>query len=188
MVASERLHLPPELFAQTLQQLLVPVATDLARLAVKKSKSHRGSEKSVRLAVSMLAKTVLQYIEVVQGDKDFYALWQAVLQALQTTGDCHEYYLPLSKEEIEHDMLHYSMLLQQAASGKRARRTGPSPGFGAATSEDLSPSSQRGEEDNEGGHPPEQQWAEHKAVQQVVAAPSLGMQQQLPPAQPQRLS
>jgi len=27
----------------------------------------------------------LQYIEVVQGDKDFYSLWQAVLQALQ---DC----------------------------------------------------------------------------------------------------
>jgi hypothetical protein len=50
---------------------------------VKKSKSHPGAEKSVRLAVSMLAKTVLQYIEVVQGDKDFYALWQAVLQALQ---------------------------------------------------------------------------------------------------------
>ncbi len=53
----------------------------LVRLAVKKSKSHPGAEKSVRLAVSMLA--VLQYIEVVQGDKDFYALWQAVLQALQ---------------------------------------------------------------------------------------------------------
>lgn len=44
-----------------LQELLVPVVTDLAKLAgPRQSRSHPGAEKSVRLAVSMLAKTVLQ--------------------------------------------------------------------------------------------------------------------------------
>ncbi|KAI3425868.1 hypothetical protein D9Q98_007841 [Chlorella vulgaris] len=112
LVASERLHLPPELWVQTLQELLVPVATDLARLAVKKSKSHPGAEKSVRLAVSMLAKTVLQYIEVVQGDKDFYALWQAVLQALQ---DCMAVRHEAVQESVPENAK--NMLLVLASSG-----------------------------------------------------------------------
>lgn len=118
LVSSERLHLPPELWVQTLRELLVPVATgadavrvavrhacqagaacnlsvptcaaqshsqdpgrdlapaalslppthpahpprhaDLAKLAGPKSRSHPGAEKSVRLAVGMLVKTVLQ--------------------------------------------------------------------------------------------------------------------------------
>ncbi|PRW57821.1 ARF guanine-nucleotide exchange factor GNOM-like [Chlorella sorokiniana] len=83
--ASEQLHLPPELWVQTLRELLVPVVTDLSRLAGPKARSHPGADKSVRLAVSMLLKTLLQYIEVIQSDKDFYGLWDAVLRALQ---DC----------------------------------------------------------------------------------------------------
>ncbi|EFN55517.1 hypothetical protein CHLNCDRAFT_133932 [Chlorella variabilis] len=112
LVSSERLNLPPELWVQTLRELLVPVASDLARLAVKKSRSHPGAEKSVRLAVSMLVKTVLQYIEVVQGDKDFYGLWQAVLQALQ---DCMAVRHEAVQESVPENAK--NMLLVLASSG-----------------------------------------------------------------------
>lgn len=112
LVSSERLHLPPELWVQTLRELLVPVATDLAKLAGPKSRSHPGAEKSVRLAVSMLIKTVLQYIEVVQTDKDFYALWQAVLQALQ---DCMAVRHEAVQESVPENAK--NMLLVLASSG-----------------------------------------------------------------------
>lgn len=37
----------------------------------------------MRLAVGMLVKALLQYVDVVADDRDFGALWEAALTALQ---------------------------------------------------------------------------------------------------------
>lgn len=91
--------------------------------------------------------------------------WPSPWPPLQTTGEFREYYLPLSNEEIEKDLLHLSALLAQMGASKRVRRPaahlqGAAPG--EASSEEYSPSSQQGEEENESGNPSgQQQWMGH---------------------------
>lgn len=42
----------------------------------------------MRLAVNMLVKVLLQYMDLMLTDKDFFALWQAALGALQVSEAC----------------------------------------------------------------------------------------------------
>jgi len=51
----------------------------------KAAKSRPGMDKSVRLAVNMLTKVLLQYVQIMQQDRDFYSVWAAALTSLQ---DC----------------------------------------------------------------------------------------------------
>lgn len=87
LLASVDLHLPMEIWVQTTRELLTPLVADLAKLAAtpKAAKTRPGVDKSVRLAVNMLTKVLLQYIPVMQHDRDFFTLWAAALGALQ---DC----------------------------------------------------------------------------------------------------
>ena len=86
LIASAPLNLPMEVWVQTTRELLIPMVSDLAKLAAtpKTAKSRPGLEKSVRLSVNMLTKVLLQYIPVICEDRDFYALWDAALTSLQT--------------------------------------------------------------------------------------------------------
>ncbi|PSC74405.1 ARF guanine-nucleotide exchange factor GNOM isoform B [Micractinium conductrix] len=112
LMSSEQLRLNPDSWVHTIETTLVPLCTELARFAGPKTRSHPGAEKSVRLAVSMLIKTVLQYIEVIQADKDFYEMWQAVLQALQ---DCMAVRHEAVQESVPENAK--NMLLVLASSG-----------------------------------------------------------------------
>ena len=86
LIASAALDLPGDLWAQTTQEMFIPLVSDLAKLAAnpKSAKIRPGLEKSVRLAVNMLTKVLLQYIPIMCDDKDFFALWSAALSALAT--------------------------------------------------------------------------------------------------------
>ncbi|GAB4821173.1 hypothetical protein N2152v2_008219 [Parachlorella kessleri] len=110
--ASDSLGLPAEIWVQTTRELLIPVVADLTRLGSSKPRTHNGAEKSVRLAVNMLVKVLLQYVETMMPDKDFYQLWQSALQALQ---DCmairHEGVLESVPENVK------NMLLVMATNG-----------------------------------------------------------------------
>ncbi|KAL4436830.1 hypothetical protein ABPG75_003969 [Micractinium tetrahymenae] len=100
--------------------------------------------------------------------------WRCLLPA----GDVREYYLPLSKEEIESDLQHLSSLLVAAQGKRRATGMRLAAGGGASaqplSSDEYSPSSQQGEDENESGNPSDQhqhaaaaaaaQWAGHKAA------------------------
>ena len=115
LTASEGLDLPGELWVQTTKELLVPVVSDLAHLAAQKgsSKTYPGIDKSVRLAVAMLTKVLMQYGKAMSTDKDFYELWSLALQALQ---DCmaakqHESIMESVPENVK------NMLLVMAAGG-----------------------------------------------------------------------
>lgn len=110
---------------------------------------------------------------------------------LQPAGEFREYYLPLSKEEIEHDIEHLGSLLekmhreqaQAAANGKRravgARLGGgahaaaqhAAAGQGPDSSDELSPSSQQGEDENESANPSD---AQHNQHQQQWGGPKGG--------------
>jgi brefeldin A-resistance guanine nucleotide exchange factor 1 len=89
LIASAPLNLPAELWVQTTKELLIPLVSDLAKLAAspKAVKARPGLEKSVRLAVNMLTKVLLQYIPIMSTDRDFYALWSDALSALQSCMD-----------------------------------------------------------------------------------------------------
>lgn len=89
LIASAPLNLPAELWVQTTKELLIPLVSDLAKLAAspKAVKARPGLEKSVCLAVNMLTKVLLQYIPLMAPDKDFYALWNDALTALQACMD-----------------------------------------------------------------------------------------------------
>jgi brefeldin A-resistance guanine nucleotide exchange factor 1 len=89
LIASAPLHLPAELWVQTTKELLIPLVSDLSKLAAspKAVKARPGLEKSVRLAVNMLTKVLLQYIPLMASDRDFYALWNDALTALQSCMD-----------------------------------------------------------------------------------------------------
>lgn len=88
-------------------------------------------------------------------------------------------YLPLSQDEIERDLQQLYEAVQAAAAcnHRRAAAAGgrlASAQAGGASSDELSPSSQQGEDENESGNPAEQQWASgpkaHAAVAPVAAA------------------
>ena len=114
LLASSTLGLPPELWIQTIQELLVPLVKDLAKIAgtQRGSKKYPGIEKSVRLAVNMLTKVMIQYTAEVALDRDFYAVWISVLDSL---GECmnirHESVLEAVPENAK------NMLLVMASSG-----------------------------------------------------------------------
>lgn len=85
LIGSAGLNLPAELWVQTTGELLVPLVDDLAKLAAssKGGKSRQGMEKTVRLAVNMLTKVLLQYVPVMLSDRDFLDVWSHALDALQ---------------------------------------------------------------------------------------------------------
>lgn len=86
LLASTSLHLPPEVWVQTFRELLIPLIVDLAKLAANKkaAKTRPGLDKTVRLAVNMLTKVLLQYAPLMATDRDFYALWENALSALHS--------------------------------------------------------------------------------------------------------
>jgi brefeldin A-resistance guanine nucleotide exchange factor 1 len=86
LIASAPLNLPAELWVQTTKELIIPLVSDLAKLAasLKAVKARPGLEKSVCLAVNMLTKVLLQYVPLMAADRDFYALWNDALTALQS--------------------------------------------------------------------------------------------------------
>lgn len=76
-----------------------------------------------------------------------------------------EVYLPLSQEEIDADLQQLYEASASAAQHKHRRAAAglrpaaaAQPG-GGASSDELSPSSAQGEDENESGNPAEQQWA-----------------------------
>lgn len=89
LIASAPLNLPAELWVQTTKELLIPLVSDLAKLAAspKAAKTRPGLEKSVCLAVNMLTKVLLQYMPLMAPDRDFYALWSDALTALHSCMD-----------------------------------------------------------------------------------------------------
>jgi hypothetical protein len=114
LLASSGLCLPPELWVQTIRELLVPLVADLARLAAapRAAKQHPGMEKSVRLAASMLTKVLMQYGGEIASDRDFFELWTDALESLK---ECmaikHEAVLEAVPENAK------NMLLVLASSG-----------------------------------------------------------------------
>ncbi|KAL4432579.1 hypothetical protein ABPG77_000516 [Micractinium sp. CCAP 211/92] len=82
--------------------------------------------------------------------------WRALLPA----GEVREYYLPLSKEEIDSDLQHLSSLLVTAQGKRRAtgmRLAAPGGAVQPMSSDEYSPSSQQGEDENESVNPSDQQ-------------------------------
>ena len=108
LLASSNLGLPPELWIQTIQELLAPLVVDLAQLATnsRQMKKYAGIEKSVRLAVNMLTKVMIQYTAEITLDHDFYTVWRVVLDSLQ---DCmnvrHEAVLEAVPENTKNMLL-----------------------------------------------------------------------------------
>ena len=114
LIASSTLNLPSELWVQTTSELLIPLVSDLAKLAgnPKAAKARPGLEKSVRLAVNMLTKVLLQYTPLMAQDRDFYALWASAFEALQgCMGVRHEAVMEAVPENVK------NLLLVLASSG-----------------------------------------------------------------------
>lgn len=85
LLASSSLNLPAEIWIQTIGELLVPLVEDLAKIGSsnKTAKSRPGIEKTVRLAVNMLTKVLLQYVPLIDRDNDFFSVWSRALDSLQ---------------------------------------------------------------------------------------------------------
>lgn len=85
LLASSSLNLPPEIWIQTTGELLVPLVEDLAKIGSnsRAAKARPGIEKTVRLAVNMLTKVLLQYVPLIERDNDFFSVWSRALDSLQ---------------------------------------------------------------------------------------------------------
>jgi brefeldin A-resistance guanine nucleotide exchange factor 1 len=85
LLASSSLNLPPEIWIQTTGELLVPLVEDLAKIGSnsRAAKTRPGIEKTVRLAVNMLTKVLLQYVPLIERDNDFFSVWSRALDSLQ---------------------------------------------------------------------------------------------------------
>lgn len=100
----------------------------------------------------------------------------------QIEGEFREVYLPLSQEEIENDLQQlYEAAAAAAQHQHRRAAAGLRPGVvpaGGSSSDELSPSSAQGEDENESGNPAEQQlWAAGpKAAAGVPAMPPAAQQ------------
>jgi hypothetical protein len=83
VLASEGLGLWGSLWVQTVTELLVPLVRELARLLASRPREYPGVDRTLRVAVNLLTKAVLQYLPVLSPEPDFPEAWLAVLQAMQ---------------------------------------------------------------------------------------------------------
>ncbi|KAL0041048.1 hypothetical protein WJX77_003321 [Trebouxia sp. C0004] len=85
VVASEGLGVWGGLWIQVMGDLLLPLMADLARYVSTRYREFPGVDKSLRISVNMVTKTLLQYLMLLAPDPDFPELWARILQVLQ---DC----------------------------------------------------------------------------------------------------
>ncbi|DBA68573.1 TPA: hypothetical protein ACH3X2_013515 [Trebouxia sp. C0005] len=85
VVASEGLGVWGGLWIQVMGDLLLPLMADLARYVSTRYREFPGVDKSLRISVNMVTKTLLQYLMLLVPDPDFPELWARILQVLQ---DC----------------------------------------------------------------------------------------------------
>ena len=83
LIASTSLNLPPDMWIQTLRELILPLISDIATISSSNKKAFRESEKSLQMAVNMLVKVLLKYIPVISHDNDFGTLWEASFVVLK---------------------------------------------------------------------------------------------------------
>jgi hypothetical protein len=83
-MGSEALSIWGSLWVQTLGDVLIPLAADLAaKTAAGGKREGRAFGQSLRVAVRMLCKALLHYLPLLSPDPEFPALWLRFLQTLQ---------------------------------------------------------------------------------------------------------
>lgn len=81
----EGLGLPASTWGAVFQDVLLPLVSELAALLQSNSRDHAELDRTLRLAVNMLSKSLLQSLPVLRSLPAFPEIWVATLTALQ---DC----------------------------------------------------------------------------------------------------
>lgn len=84
LTASESLNFGPTMWVKAVEEGVAPMAGELAGYVSSKARSHPDADKSLRLAVATLTKTVLHYLPQLLQDSRFPDVWSKVLIVLQS--------------------------------------------------------------------------------------------------------
>jgi brefeldin A-resistance guanine nucleotide exchange factor 1 len=83
LIGSSSLHLPPDMWVQTLRELVLPLVSDYAKAVASRKKSLPEAIKSLEMAIDMLTNVLVKYTPAISGDNDFGALWESTLDVLK---------------------------------------------------------------------------------------------------------
>ena len=80
LLASDALELSPAIWLTALQDATLPMVAGLAQAVGTRGRSHGGADRSLRMAVVLLSKVILQYLRLLAPLPEFPGLWLNVLQ------------------------------------------------------------------------------------------------------------
>lgn len=112
MMSSESLELPGAAWLRCFAEVLTPLTGELAGYVSSRAKSHPEADKSLRLAVTILTKTAMQYMPAMLPQPGFAEAWSRMLVTLQAaTKNKSEELAEAVPESVK------NMLLVMAAQG-----------------------------------------------------------------------
>lgn len=112
MMSSESLELPGSAWLRCFAEVLTPLTGELAGFVSSRSKTHPEADKSLRLAVTVLTKTAMQYMPAMLPQAGFAEAWSRMLVTLQAaTKNKSEELAEAVPESVK------NMLLVMAAQG-----------------------------------------------------------------------
>lgn len=82
LISSSSLNLPADMWVQTIRELILPLVSDLSKVASSKKNAFPESAQTLEMAVNMLVKVLLKYVPSISGDNDFGALWESTFLVL----------------------------------------------------------------------------------------------------------
>jgi brefeldin A-resistance guanine nucleotide exchange factor 1 len=85
LIGSSSLNLPPDMWVQTLRELVLPLVSDFAKAvaASARKKSLPEHIKSLQMAIDMLTSVLIKYTRTISDDNDFGAVWELTFVVLR---------------------------------------------------------------------------------------------------------
>ena len=85
LISSSSLNLPPDMWVQTLRELVLPLVSDFSKAVAASSRKKSLPEhiKSLQMAIDMLTNVLIKYTWTIAVDNDFGALWESTFVVLR---------------------------------------------------------------------------------------------------------
>ena len=85
LIGSSSLNLPPDMWVQTLRELVLPLVSDFSKAvaASARKKSLPEHIKSLQMAIDMLTSVLVKYTRLISDDNDFGSVWELTFVVLR---------------------------------------------------------------------------------------------------------
>ncbi len=85
LIGSSSLNLPPDMWVQTLRELVLPLVSDFSEAVATsaRKKSLPDHIKSLQMAIDMLTSVLVKYTRAISDDNDFGSVWESTFVVLR---------------------------------------------------------------------------------------------------------